>query len=298
MSFPGKKHGRRRTELAVTAPSFLWLALFFAVPAAVVIAMSLKPAGPYGGFGNGWSLESWRDMAHPSYPAIVWRTLWLSSVATLVCVGLGLPVAFALARVRAPWRALLLLLVVVPFWTNLLIRVFAWKVLLHPLGYLRRALLALGVIDDATLLLYNEGAVLLVMVYAYLPFAILPLYAAAERFDPSLLDAARDLGASATRAFWSVFVPNVRRGILAAVAMVFIPCLGSYIIPDLVGGPAGELIGNKIAQRIFVDRNWPHAAALSTLLMALTLVPLLYIFIASRKARGAARRPIVALLEK
>lgn len=279
----------RKVEWLLTAPSFGWLLVFFAIPTVLIIVMSFKPAEAYGGFGEGWSLKAWFDMAHPSYPEIVWRTIWLSVFATVICIGFALPVGFLLGKLRSRWRNIILLLVIVPFWTNFLIRVFAWKVLLHPEGFLRRGLLSLGIIDDQTFLLYNEWAVLLVMVYSFLPFAILPIYASAEKFDFSLLDAARDLGASSTQAFWLVFVPGIRRGLLAAVAMVLIPALGSYVIPDMVGGPGGEMIGNKIAQRVFVDRNWPHAAALAALLMIVTLAPVVAAFL-SGKNQTAARK--------
>lgn len=278
----------RKTEWLVTAPSFGWLLIFFAIPTLLIIVMSFKPADPHGGFGSGWSLKAWEDMQNPSYPQIIWRTVWLSVVATAVCLALALPVGYLLGKLRSRWRNILLLLVIVPFWTSFLIRVFAWKVLLHPEGYLRRGLLYLGLIDDQTMLLYNEGAVLLVMVYSFLPFAILPLYAAAEKFDFALLDAARDLGASASRAFWLIFVPGIRRGIMAAVAMVLIPALGSYIIPDLVGGPSAEMIGNKIGQRVFVDRNWPHAAALACLLMLVSLAPVLAAFFSGKQQAAPA----------
>jgi spermidine/putrescine transport system permease protein len=273
----------KKAEWLVTAPSFGWLLIFFAIPTLLIIVMSFKPADPHGGFGSGWSLKAWVDMKNPSYPQIVWRTVWLSVVATVICLSLALPVGYLLGKLRTRWRNILLLLVIVPFWTNFLIRVFAWKVLLHPEGFLRRGLLALGLIDEQTMLLYNEGAVLLVMVYSFLPFAILPLYAAAEKFDFALLDAARDLGASASRAFWLVFVPGIRRGLMAAVAMVLIPALGSYIIPELVGGPTAEMIGNKIGQRVFVDRNWPHAAALACLLMLVSLAPVLAAFFSGKQ---------------
>jgi spermidine/putrescine transport system permease protein len=295
MSNPSPKyspHRFNRSEWIQTIPSFGWLAFFFAIPTLLILVMSFKSANPYGGFGEGWSLQAWRDMGNPSYPAVTWRTVWLSVVATVVCVGMALPVGFLLGKSLPKTRATLLLLIIVPFWTNFLIRVYAWKVLLHPEGYLRQALLSLHLIDERTLLLNHEWAVLLVMVYSYLPFAILPIYAAAEKFDFALLDAARDLGASAIRSFWQIFVPGVQRGLFAALVMVLIPALGSYIIPDLVGGAASEMLGNKIAARLFVDRNWPHAAAVSVLLMAVTLFPVLFAFAQQKKeSRPESPRP-------
>jgi len=279
---------RRGPEWWLTAPSFGWLCVFFAVPALLVLAVSFRVAGPYGGIEAGWSLDAWRALGDPSYPAIAWRTLWMSLVATLVCLAAGIPAAFAIARAPTRWRAPLLLLVVVPFWTNFLIRVYAWKVLLHPEGLLQRTLVAVGLAGEGAVLLYQEGSVLLVMVYAYLPFAILPLYAAAEKFDHSLLDAARDLGASAAGAFWRVFVPGVSRGIGVAAVMVLVPSLGAYVIPDLVGGEGAQMLGTKIAQRVFVDRNWPQAAALASVLMLATLPPLLFVYRSASRRRAEA----------
>ena len=166
-------------------------------------------------------------------------------------------------------------------------RIFAWKVLLHPEGMLKQALVWLGLAGPDAMLLYNENAVLLVMVYTELPFAILPIYAAAEKFDFRLIEAAKDLGASSFRAFRSVFLPEIRVGLLTAFLMVFIPSLGSYVIPDIVGGPTSEMVGNKIAQRTFVDRNLPHAAGLSAILAVAVLAPLLAI--ASLRRRESPR---------
>src|SRR5690606_546754 len=150
------------------------------------------------------------------------------------------PVAYWLARQDKQMRNWMLLLIIVPFWTNFLIRIFAWKSLLHSEGFLQKTLVSLGLMAPESQLLYNAGAVLLVLIYTYLPFAILPLYAAAEKFDFTLLDAARDLGAGKLKAFWKVFIPGIRTGLATAFVVVFIPALGSYAIPDIVGGPNSE----------------------------------------------------------
>ncbi|MDD3801608.1 ABC transporter permease [Desulfuromonas thiophila] len=273
----------RRSECWLTLPSLLWLALFFLLPTLMVFSTSFRPADPYGGLGSGWTLETLARLYSPNYPAIIWRTLWLSAVTTLICLLVAVPVAYTLARARQRFKRLLLLLVVLPFWTNFLIRIFAWKVLLHPEGLVKQGLLLLGLVAPEASLMYCEGAVLLVLVYTYLPFAILPVYAAAERFDFGLLEAAQDLGARPWRAFCTVFLPGVRRGLLAAALVVFIPALGSYVIPDIMGGPASEMLGNKIAQRVFVDRNLPQASALSALLTLAVMVPLLLALLLNRK---------------
>lgn len=264
----------RLNEWLITGPSLLWLTILFAVPSLIIFTTAFRPADIYGGVGSGWTLETLKGLSNPSYPAIVWRTIRLSVLATGVCLVLATPCAYCMARAPVIWRSRLMVLIVLPFWTSFLVRVFAWKVLLHPDGPLKRLLLAVGIINPGTLLLYNEKSILLVMVYTYLPFAILPIYAAAERFDFQLIEAARDLGASPLRAFFRVFVPGIRTGLWSAILMVFIPALGSYVIPDLMGGATSEMVGNKIAQRVFVDRNIPHASALAAWLTLAVMVPL------------------------
>ena len=273
----------RWAECFVTLPSLVWLGLLFLVPTVLVFAITFKPATPYGGIGEGWTLETLRTLGNPNYPAIIWRTLRLSMLTTGACILLATPMAYYMARTGEVWRRWLLLLVVLPFWTSSLVRIFAWKVLLHPEGLVKQALVALGLAGPETMLLYNENAVLLVMVYTELPFAILPLYAAADKFDFQLIEAAKDLGATSFRAFRSIFLPGIRVGLLTAFLMVFIPSLGPYVIPDVVGGPTSEMVGNKIAQRTFVDRNLPHAAGLSAILALTVVAPLVAITVLRRK---------------
>lgn len=276
----------RRHEPWITLPSFLWLIVLFTIPAAIVFAIAFKPSDPFGGIGAGWTLHTLRSLGDPNYPAILWRTVWLSVATTALCLVLATPTAYFMARVAQRWRPLLVLAIIVPFWTSFLVRIFAWKVVLHPEGPLKHALAALHLVPDDGSLLYHSGAVLLVLVYTELPFAILPLYAAAEKFDFRLLEAARDLGAGPFRSFWSVFLPGIRRGLLTATLVTLIPALGSYVVPDLVGGPTSEMLGNKIAQRTFSDRNLPHASALSALLALAVLVPSVVAIAMSRRGDG------------
>ncbi len=282
---------RRWQEVLLTTPSFLWLVVFFLVPTALVFILAFRPSDPFGGIGRGWTLGTIRALADPQYLAIAWRTLWVSFAATAFCMLLAVPTGYTLARASARRRQLLLMLVIVPFWTSFLIRVFAWKSILHPEGIIKKALVLLGVVDANASLLYNLGAVVLVTVYTFLPFAILPIYAAAEKFDYRLIEAARDLGARPFTAFRRVFIPGIRQGLVTAVLVVFIPALGSYVIPDIVGGPGSELLGNKIAQRVFVDRNLPLAGGLSIVLILAVLLPLLAVLALQRQGiRVAARR--------
>ncbi|MDR0994403.1 MAG: ABC transporter permease [Verrucomicrobiota bacterium] len=274
---------RRLSEWVATLPSFVWLLLLFLLPTLLVFAVTFRPADPYGGIGSGWTLASLLTLVNAHYPAIIWRTIWLSLVATTLCILLATPMGYYMARINPARRRLVLLLVILPFWTSFLVRIFAWKVLLHPEGFIKHLLMFLGLAGQDTSLLYTTQAVLLVMVYTELPFAILPIYAAAEKFDFRLIEAAQDLGATSLKAFVSTFLPGIRVGLMTAFLMVFIPSLGSYVIPDIVGGPTSEMIGNKIAQRTFVDRNLPNAAALSAVLALAVLVPMIAILTLRRK---------------
>jgi ABC-type spermidine/putrescine transport system permease subunit I len=265
---------RRTREWLDSAPSFLWLTAFVLVPLVMIFAIAFKPAAHGGEVGAGWSLDAVRALLDPSYLVLLWRTVWVSVVVTVLCLSLALPVAYAMARMSPAWRARMLLLVIVPFWTNFVIRVFAWQQILHAQGWLAEALRATGLLGENERLLGGPFAVILVSVYTYLPFAILPLFAAAEKFDFGLMDAARDLGAKAMTAFTSVFLPGIRQGLVTAFIIIFIPMLGSYVVPDMVGGADSQMIGNKIAQRNFSDRNLPQAAALSAALTLLVMAPM------------------------
>ena len=253
------------------------------VPALLVLAIAFRTTDTAGGIGDGWTLGQFGVFREKSIHVLLWRTLWISALTTALCLVLALPVAWYVARAKVTWRPRLLLLIIVPFWTNFLIRVFAWNQILHSEGPLARGLRAVHLLGESESLLFNAAAVVLVSVYTYLPFAILPLYAAAEKFDFSLLDAARDLGATAFHAFRAVFLPGIRKGIGTAVVIVFIPMLGSYVVPDLVGGTDGQMIGNKIAQRNFADRNLPAASAMAAVLTLGVLAPMIF--------KGMFRKP-------
>lgn len=271
-------------EWMISSPSMVWLIIFFLVPTIIVFIIAFKPADPYGGFGTGWTLDNFRAFENTNFPFMLWRTIWLSLLTTVICIFLSVPTAYQLARISPRWRQLLLLMIVIPFWTSFLVRIFAWKTILHPEGLIKKFLVFLNLTSSESSLLYSSGAVLLVMVYTFLPFSILPIYAAAEKFDFRLLEAARDLGARSLQAFLRIFIPSISRGILTAILMVFIPALGSYVIPDIIGGPDSEMLGNKIAQRTFVDRNLPQASWLSAVLILALLIPMiLNLYLRSRR---------------
>lgn len=281
---------RRWGEWLLTAPSFLWLTLFFLLPTLIIFAIAFKPADPLGGVGDGWTWRTMLSLRNPNYPEIIFRTAWLSLTTTVVCIVISIPIAYYIARSK-PWkRDLVLFLTIIPFWTSFLIRIFAWKGVLHPDGLLKQALVFCRLISPDTLLLYRPEAVLLVMIYTELPFAILPLYAAAEKFDFSLIEAAMDLGAGRLRAFCSVFIPGISSGLLSACLMVLIPSIGSYVVPDVVGGIGAEMLGNVIAQKTFVDRNLPAASAMAALMTLSMLIPLLF-FLKGNKRRNQEPKP-------
>ncbi len=279
------KKKKKAYEIFCTLPSFLWLLLFFLIPTLIIFTYAFRPSDNYGGIASGWTLQNFHTLSDAHYYLLIWRTLWLSMMTTLICLFLALPVGYQLATSAKRLKHFLLLILVIPFWSSFLIRIFAWKALLHPEGVFKQLLVFFHLVDPQTTLLYNSGAVLLVMVYTYLPFAVFPIYAAASKFDFSLIEAAMDLGASRAQAFFKVFVPGIKKGILTGMIMVFIPAIGAYVIPDLVGGANSEMVGNKIAQKTFVERNLPEASALSAFLALAVLSPLLLLTLVSNRAK-------------
>lgn len=270
---------KSKNEWFLTLPSFLWLLFFFLLPTCIIFVYAFKPSNIYGSVGTGWSLEAIESLWNSYYGVLIVRTLFLGVATTAICLLLALPVGYYMAIMPKRYRSLLVLLIILPFWSSFLIRIFAWKILLHPEGLIKNFLVTIGMIHEDTSLLYNLGAVLLVMVYTYLPFAIFPIYAAASKFNFQLFEAAMDLGANKRQAFFKVFIPGIAKGIFTACVMVFISAVGAYVIPDLIGGVSSDMLGNKIALKVFVDRNLPQASALSVLLGLVVLLPL---FVASR----------------
>lgn len=269
-------------EYFASFPTIAWLIVFFLVPTAMIFAFAFKPFDIYGGIKEGWTLNTLIELLNVNFLVSYWQTLWISVLTTLIALSVALPVGYFMAKTTPTIRHICLVLVVVPFWSSFLIRIFAWKSLLHPEGFFKKILVVLHIVNPDTLLLYNSGAVLLVLVYSYLPFAILPIFAAASKFNFHLMEAALDLGASKREAFIKVFLPGIKTGMITAILMVFIPTVGAYVIPDVVGGPNSEMIGNKIAQKIFVDRNLPAASALSAFLGLVVLLPMTLFYINSK----------------
>ena len=271
---------------SLLGPGMLWLVLFFLVPLLIMAAYSLMPRGTYGGVQPGFTLEHYRRFFDPLYLAILQRTLVWSLVCTAVCLLLGYPVAYLVAR-AGRWRAALLFLVVLPFWTSFLVRTFAMIFLLRDSGLVNTVLLRLGLIDATLTLLYTPFAVLLGLVYGFLPFMILPIYASLEKLDPTLLEAAETLGATPLAGFRRITLPLSLPGVVAGCFLVFIPAMGSFLTSDLLGGAKQLMIGNLIQNQFAAARNWPFGSAASFVVTALVLVAVtVYLRVRDRAVEG------------
>jgi spermidine/putrescine transport system permease protein len=261
----------RHLRFWLLAPARLWMACLFAGPLLVIVSYSLLTRGSYGGVESPWTLENFSRLFDAVYLTILFRSLLLASAATLICVLLGFPLALFIAR-SGDRKNLYLQLVMLPFWTSFLVRTYAWMFLLRDTGLLNSVLLSAGVIREPLPLLYNAGAVLLGLVHAYLPFMVLPLYASIERIDPALLEAAADLGARPWSMLFRVVIPLAGPGITAGSVLVFIPCVGAYLTPDLLGGGKAIMVGNLIQNQFTTARDWPFGSAVSIALMALAWI--------------------------
>jgi len=264
----------KRLRLLFLAPSTLVVVLLLIAPLAVILFYSLLTRGAYGGVEFPYTFESYRRLADPLYLAVLLRSLILAGVATAVCLVLGFPLALFLSR-SGRRKHLYLHLVMIPFWTSFLVRTYAWMFLLRDTGLFNTVLMGLGVVSEPLPLLYNWGAVLLGLVYGYLPFMVLPLFATLERLDPHLLEAAADLGARPAATMFRVVLPLCAPGTRAGAILVFIPCLGAYLTPDLLGGSKTILIGNVVQNQFTNARDWPFGSAASLALMIVVMAALL-----------------------
>lgn len=279
-------------RLVLGAPAF-WLLLFFLAPFALVLKIALsKPAiaqppyEPVFSFTDAWPklFDQFGSLSLDTFALVISDDLYLSAylsslrlaaIATLLTLLIAFPLSLAMARAPKHWRSALVMLAIAPFWTSFLIRIYAWIMLLKDEGLINKLLLALGVINTPLSIFATEGAVLIGIVYSYLPFMILPLYNALERQDPAMLEAASDLGATPITAFWSITVPLARPGIFAGLLLVFIPAVGEFVIPDLLGGSDTLMIGRTLWNEFFDNRDWPTASAVAIFLLVVLIVPLM-----------------------
>jgi len=247
-------------------PARFWALLFLAAPLAIVAGYSFLTRGDYGGVEQPSTLENYLRLIDPLYLAILWRSVWIAVLSTALCALLGFPLALFIAR-AGRWKNLWLQLVLLPFWTSFLVRTYAWLFILRDTGLINTVLLRLHVIHAPLQLLYNDGAVLVGLVYNFLPFFVLPMYATLERLDISLLEASADLGARPFSTLRRVIIPLSAPGIAAGCVLVFIPCLGAFLTPDLLGGGKTVMLGNLIQNQFTTARDWPFGSAASLVLM-------------------------------
>lgn len=268
---------RQRQGFLMALPAYLYLIIFFAFPLIIVVVYSFATRNRFGGTDlSGWNLESYGKLGDPIVRDILFRSLGLAIMTTVICLLLAYPFAYFLATRRPAVRNLMLVFVMIPFWSNFLVRNYAWRVLLGNDGPVSQLTEAIGL--GETRILFTPTAVVLGLVYGFLPFMILPLYAAIERMDWSLLEASRDLGATGVQTFRSVTLPLSMPGVIAGSILVFIPSLGAYVTPEILGGGKQVLLGSYIVTQFLTARNWPVGAASSTVLMAIMLAATLVYF--------------------
>ena len=276
----------RSGSIALVSPALLWWAGLLVLPVGLVLAYSFFQRGIYGGVVYDWTFDNYRRAADGLYLRILWFSLRVAVEATVVSLLIGFPVAYFIATRPARWRTVLLVLVILPFWTSLLIRTYAWIVLLNDEGLVNRVLRSTGLVDSSPRLLYNEFAIVVGMVSTYLPLMILPIYAAIERLGPELGEAAADLGANAWRRLWTVLVPLTLPGIAAGCIFVFVPSLGNFLVPDLLGGGRRQMVGNLIQGQFLEARDWPFGSTLAVSLIAMLLALVLMQAWLSRRGSG------------
>ena len=257
----------RRLSLWLLAPSCLWMLAFFLLPLGLMLAVSFATRGAYGGVEWVLTWDNYRELLDPLYWRIYGRSFLLAASTTVLCALLGFPLAYLMAASPPRQQRVWLFLILIPFWTNFLVRTYAWMGLLRSDGLLSAWLMALGVTAAPLEILYTDAAVLIGLVYGYLPFMVLPLYVALERMDPAWLEAGYDLYAGEWAVFWRIVMPAARPGLVAGSVLVFVPALGAYLTPDLLGGSRSMMLGNLIQHEFLVIRDWPLGSAASIVLM-------------------------------
>ncbi len=288
----GNPGERLRRALLIAVP-YLWLGLFFLAPFVIVLKISLSdsvlaipPYTPTLDLSRGWEgvVAMFRAFDLENYvwlteDDLYWRaylsSLQIAALSTLLTLLAGYPIAYAMSRAPERWRPILLMLVILPFWTSFLIRVYAWMGILGQNGFLNQLLMGLGLIDSPLVILGTPVAVYIGIVYAYLPFMVLPIFSSLDRLDRSLIEAALDLGCSRLQAFWLVTWPLSRPGIIAGCLLVFIPAVGEFVIPSLLGGSRTLMIGKVLWDEFFANRDWPLASAVAVVLLLILVLPIL-----------------------
>ncbi len=278
--FEALRRSRAAQLLTLIFPGAFWQITFFNLPLLIVIFISLVERGRAGSVKVPlvFTVQNYVQFFDPLYLGIFGVSARIGLVVTGACLLVGYLLALFIAQANVRWRGALLLLVMIPFWTNFLVRTYALKQLLAAEGLINSLLVGVGVIDAPLDLLFNDFAVVLGLAYGYLPFAVLPMYASIEKFDHSLMEAAADLGASPRRAFLRVMLPLTLPGVVAALVLTFVPVVGAFITPDIMGGGKVEMIGTLINRQFGVARNWPFGSAMSLVLLSLVLVGVIWYF--------------------
>ena len=266
--------GTRISRLVMCGPITVWSLLFIIAPMLLLLFISFMTKGPLGIIQYKFTLDNYLTILDPVYFGVVKQSVVVAFVTTVLCVLMGYPFAYFMANKPAKISGLMMILMMIPFWTNELVIVYSFVILLNSGGIVNSVLMHLGIIQESLDLLYNNFAVVVGMVYMLLPFSILPMYSSIEKLDKNLIEASKDLGAGPVKTFFKVVLPLTSPGIFAAVILVFIPTIGYYQITDMVGGGTQMMIGNLINNQFSLSRNWPYGAALSMVLAALILIML------------------------
>jgi spermidine/putrescine transport system permease protein len=267
------------------SPSLFWLTLFLAVPVVFIAIISFTTNGDFGAIIYKFSTKAYASAFSSLYAKVIWHSIWWALVATFVCLIVAYPFAYFIAH-AGKWKNLLLLLVMVPFWTNLLVRLYSWIILMNNKGVINNVLIDLGIIKEPLALLYSPGGVIIGLVYGFLPFMILPIYSSIEQLDKTYLEASEDLGAGPVKTFLNVTLPLTFPGILAGFIITFVPAISVFVVTDLFTGGKLLMVGNVIRDAFLVEMNWQLGAALSLLLMILVLISLmLFMRFTNRKDR-------------
>ncbi len=254
-----------------------WLVTLTLAPFFIILCMSFLSRSDIGAIELQWTFANYQRCFQWLYAKVLWKTVGLAATATFGCLVLGFPMAYYLARAQGTQRQIGLVLLFIPFWTNFILRVYALVSVLGNHGLLNQLLMQLGVTQEPLRILYTRLGVYLGLVYNYLPFLVVPIFSALEKLDPSLLEASSDLGATRYQTFWKVILPNVKQGIFIGCLFVFIPMLGEYVIPDLLGGAKEVFLGNVMVSQFFTMQDWPFGSALAGLLSSLLLFTLYFL---------------------
>jgi spermidine/putrescine transport system permease protein len=284
-----RRLGRLAEPAVLLTPGLLFTAVFVGVPVLLVLAYMFAERGRFGGVEWTFTLENFERAIDPLYLDVLWSSIGIAGMATAIALVIGYPTAYAITRLPARWRTVALVLVVVPFWTSFLIRMYAWIVLLNSQGVVNDALVGSGVTDERTSFLYTDGAVVIGLVYAYLPLMILPLYAAIERVEGELMEASSDLGASKVRTFWSVLLPLTLPGAITGSILVFVPSLGNFVVPELLGGGKTVMVGNLIRDQFLKVQDWPFGSVLAFVVVIALFTLFLLQAVVTRRIEGGGR---------